>query len=293
MGYSGAVFGYEAKKGGVSMFKYDGEHKRINDASKYDASLKTELQVDEKSLMYPVLCKIGNAVGSGCFKRRTMELNGFVNKVQKNKFLNKISFGLKNTKDGETRLEASISTMQSPYQLKIVSPRLQDKIGSNELTITADHQPGKQLEIVSSYQQFKFFFKHGGIANGRNYFAEVSRGGVSFLKYDMDLTFKANPSVIEAGLKSQFDVNEASLFYPLFCSYGSGCFKQRKADIGFFVDRQNKNALLNKFDIHADITKDAEKVFQFEFSTKHAPYQFVVKAPYILTNLIGQQSVEI
>jgi len=291
--YSGAVFGYEAKKGGVSMFKYDGEHKRINDASKYDASLKTELQVNEKSLMYPVLCKIGNAVGSGCFKRRTMELNGFVNKVQKNKFLNKFSFGLKNTKDGETRLEASISTMQSPYQLKIVSPRLQDKIGSNELTITADHQPGKQLEIVSSYQQFKFFFKHGGIANGRNYFAEVSKGGVSFLKYDMDLTFKSNPALIEGGLKSQFDVNEASLFYPLFCSYGSGCFKQRKANIGFFVDRVNKNALLNKFDFHADVTKDAEKVFKFEFCTKHAPYKFIVKAPYLLPRVIGQPSIEI
>merc|ERR1711893_75999 len=222
----------------------DGEHKRINDASKYDASLKTELQVDEKSLMYPVLCKIGNAVGSGCFKRRTMELTGFVNKVQKNKFLNKFSFGLKNTKDGETRLEASISTMQSPYQLK-------------------------------------------------NFFAEVSKGGVSFLKYDMDLTFKSNPALIEGGLKSQFDVNEASLFYPLFCSYGSGCFKQRKANIGFFVDRVNKNALLNKFDFHADVTKDAEKVFKFEFCTKHAPYKFIVKAPYLLPRVIGQPSIEI
>merc|ERR1711923_68919 len=291
--YAGTTFGYEAKKGGVSMSKYDVEHKRVNDASKYDASLKTNLQLNEKSFLYNPLCRIANNLGSKCFKQRTVELTGFIDKVQKNKLLNKFAFGLKNTKDGETRLDVSVSTLKNPYELKIVSPRLQPKIGSNELTITADHKPGKELTILSSYQQFKFFFKHGMISNGKNFFAEISKGGESFLKYDMDLTFKANPSVIEAGLKSQFDVNEASLFYPLFCSYGSGCFKQRKANIGFFVDRVNKNALLNKFDFHADVTKDAEKVFQFEFSTKNSPYKFVVKAPYILPNLIGQQSVEI
>merc|ERR1740137_358354 len=127
--------------------------------------------------------------------------------------MNKFSFGLKNIKDGETRLEATISTIQNPYQLKIVSPRLQAKIGSKEFTITADHQPGQQLTVTSSYQQFKFFFKHGPIADGKNYFAEISKAGVSFLKY------KKDASAVNMGLDSQFDVNEVSLFYPLFCSY--------------------------------------------------------------------------
>eukprot|EP00090_Calanus_glacialis_P017890 TRINITY_DN2775_c0_g1_i2.p1 TRINITY_DN2775_c0_g1~~TRINITY_DN2775_c0_g1_i2.p1 ORF type:complete len:864 (-),score=245.27 TRINITY_DN2775_c0_g1_i2:151-2718(-) len=291
--YSGAAFGYEAKKGGEPMLKYDGVHKRTNDASKYDASLKTELQLSEKSLLYPTFCKIGNAVGSGCFKSRKMELTAFVDKVNKNKLMNKFSFGLKNIKDGETRLEATISTLQNPYQLKIVSPLLQDKIGSKEFTITADHQPGKQLTVTSSFQQFKFFFKHGPIADGRNYFAEISKAGVSFLKYDLNLTFKKNPSALNMGLNSQFDVNEASLFYPLFCNYGSGCFKQRKADISIFVDMINKNALINKFDIHVNLLKDDEKVVELEVCTKHTPYKFILKAPYVLPKMIGQPSVEV
>jgi len=291
--YSGAAFGYEAKKGGASMLKYDGVHKRTDDASKYDASLKTELQLSEKSLLYPTFCKIGNAVGSGCFKSRKMELTAFVDKVAKNKLLNKFSFGLKNIKDGETRLEATISTLQNPYQLKIVSPRLQDKIGSKEFTITADHQPGSQLTVTSSFQQFKFFFKHGPIADGKNYFAEISKAGVSFLKYDLNLTFKKNPSALNMGLSSQFDVNEASLFYPLFCNYGSGCFKQRKADISVFVDMVNKNALINKFDIHVNLLKDDEKVVELEVCTKHTPYKFILKAPYVLPKMIGQPSVEV
>merc|ERR1712128_295166 len=205
--------------------------------------------------------------------------------------MNKFSFGLKNIKDGETRLEATISTIQNPYQLKIVSPRLQDKIGSNEFTITADHQPGQQLTVTSSYQQFKFFFKHGPIADGKNYFAEISKAGVSFLKYDLNLKFKKDASAVNMGLNSQFDVNEASIFYPLFCSYASGCFKQRKADISIFADLVNKNALLNKFDVHVNLLKDDEKVVELEICTKHTPYKFILKAPHVLTNLIGQPSV--
>merc|ERR1711892_1879 len=291
--YSGAVFGYEAKKAGESMMKYDGAHKRESNAAKYEGSFKTELQLSEKSLMYPTFCKIGNMVGSGCFKNRKMELTSFFDKVNKNKLFNKFSFGLKNIKDGETRLEVSVSTIQNPYQLKIVSPRLQSKIGSNELTITADHKPGKELTVESSYQKFKFFLKHGKTNKGRNLFAEISKAGESFLKYDLNTNFKKSASAINMGLNSQFDVNEKSVFYPVFCSYASGCFKQRKADISVFVDLVNKNALVNKFDVHATLLKNNEKVVELEACTKHTPYKFIIKAPYILPNMIGQPSVEI
>merc|ERR1711892_395543 len=291
--YTGADFGYEAKKGGVSMMKYDGVHKRTNDYKTYEASLKTELQLSDKSMMYPTFCKIGQLVGSGCFKSRQMELTAFVDKINKNKLFNKFSFGLKKIKDGETRLDVSVSTIQTPYQLKIVSPRLQSKIGSNELTITADHKPGKELTVESSYQKFKVFFKHGKTNEERNFFAEISKAGESFLKYDLNTNFKKSASAINMGLNSQFDVNEKSVFYPVFCSYASGCFKQRKADISIFIDLVNKNALINKFDVHATLLKDDEKVVELEVSTNQTPYKFIIKAPYILPNMIGQASVEV
>jgi len=222
-----------------------------------------------------------------------MELTGFVDKVNKNKLMNKFAFGIKNTKDGETRLDASINTVKSPYELKIVTPHLMRMIGSNELTITADHQPGKSLAIESSYQKFKFFFKHGSIPDGKNFFAEISKAGVSFLKYDLNLKFKKDNSAINMGLASQFDVNEASMFYPLFCSYASGCFKQRKAEMSIFIDLVNKNALLNKFDIHGNVLKDGEKVGEMQISTNNSPYKFVVKAPHVLPKMIGQPSIEV
>merc|ERR1719187_72128 len=222
-----------------------------------------------------------------------MELTGFVDKVNKNKLMNKFSFGLKNTKDGETRLEASIDTVKSPYELKVVSPRLMRLLGSNEFTVTADHLPGKQLTVKSSYQQFKFFFKHGSIPDGKNLFAEISKAGVSFLKYNLNLEFKKDASAINMGLLSLFDVNEASMFYPVFCSYASGCFKQRKAMFGIFIDLVNKNALINKFDIHGNILKDGEKAGELVFSTNNTPYKFMVKAPHVLPKMIGQPSMEV
>ena len=256
--YNGASFGYEAKKTGETMMKYDGVHKREIDGSKHSGSLNTELQLNDKSMMYGTFCKIGNAVGSGCFKSRKMELSVFFDKVNKNKLFNKFSFAWKNIKDGETRLEVSGSTLQNPYQLKIISPRLVKAIGSNEFTVTADHKPGKEITIDISFQKIKLFFKHGPVAGGRNYFAQISKAGESFLTYNMDLNFKKDAAAINMGVKSQFDVNEKSLLYSVFCSYGSGCFKQRKADISVFIDLINMNALINKFDIIANLLKDDE-----------------------------------
>ena len=165
--------------------------------------------------------------------------------------------------------------------------------GANEFTVTANHQTGKQLIVESSYQQFKFFCKHGSITDGKNFFAEISKAGVSFLKYDLNLKFKKDNSAINMGLASQFDVNEASIFYPVFCSYASGCFKQRKAEMSIFIDLVNKNALLNKFDIHGNVLKDGEKVGELQISTNNSPYKFVVKAPHVLPKMIGQPSVEV
>merc|ERR1712117_595115 len=87
--------------------------------------------------------------------------------------------------------------------------------------------------------------------------------------------------------------NEASMFYPVFCSYASGCFKQRKAEFSIFIDLVNKNALINKFDIHGNILKDGEKVGELVFSTNNTPYKFMVKAPHVLPKMIGQPSMEV
>merc|ERR1712142_1430017 len=282
--YSGASFGYQIKKGGAIMAKYDGVHKRTNNHAEYYASFSAELQVSESSMLYPAYCKFFTVFGSGCFKTRTFEMTGFVDKVNKNKLMNKFAFGMKSTMDGVTNLEASINTVKSPYELKIVSPRLMRMIGSNELTITADHQPGKSLAIESSYQKFKFFFKHGTIPDGKNFFAEISKAGVSFLKYDLNLKFKKDASAINMGLASQFDVNEASMFYHVFCSYASGCFKQRKAEFDIFIDLVNKNALVNKFEINGNVQKDDKKVAELVFSTNDLPYKLMVRPRIFFRN---------
>ena len=60
--YAGATFGYEARKGGVSMSKYDVEHKRVNDAAKYDDSLKTDV------------AKLSTDLDSGCCSQKFVKL---------------------------------------------------------------------------------------------------------------------------------------------------------------------------------------------------------------------------
>lgn len=217
---------------------------------------------------------------------RKMELTAFVDKVAKNKTAEQVLW-LKNIKDGETRLEASISTLQNPYQLKIVSTRTRlDQKEFNHSRPSARkatllHLASSSLSLSSMDQWLM----------AKTILQRSSKAGVSFLKYDLNLTFKKNPSVLNMGLNSQFDVNEASLFYPLFCNYGSGCSSKGRLTLAFLVDMVNKECTYQQVWYPCQpFERWWEGCWSWSFH-QASSIQFILKAPYVFqddwTNLCG------
>merc|ERR1719350_2554872 len=73
--------------------------------------------------------------------------------------------------------------------------------------------------------------------------------------------------------------------YSVFCntkSSNAGCYNQWDGDFKIHADLKNKNGLINKFSINADVKKDSESQFEYELSTMVSPYVMKMNAPSII-----------
>lgn len=127
-----------------------------------------------------------------------------------------------------------------------------------------------------------------GADNSMNLRAKVTRGGENYLEYNIDLKPDNTADGYQMNVESQFDVNEKSLLYPVFCSYG--CFKRRSLNAKMFVNKDKPYKI--DFDVH--LFKDAEEVLTVDIDTRQSPYVMKLIAPRILPKILptGRKSIE-
>jgi hypothetical protein len=116
----------------------------------YELSVKSQLDVNEKSKVYPIFCTYG------CFKQGTLSVKIYVDKATPYKF----SADVDVTKDEESVFTIDLNTRNSPYVFKLVAPRLFPKVtddGHDTYEIDADHNPGQYLNITSNSPRLKSF----------------------------------------------------------------------------------------------------------------------------------------
>lgn len=116
----------------------------------YELSVESQLDVNEKSKIYPLFCTYG------CFKQRTLSAKLFVDKATPYKF----SADLDVTKDEESVFTLDLNTRNNPYVFKLVAPRLLPKItddGRDTFEIEADHNPGQYLKVTSNSPRLRSF----------------------------------------------------------------------------------------------------------------------------------------
>ena len=104
--------------------------------------------------------------------------------------------------------------------------------------------------------------------------------------------FLQTAAALEIHSKSNFDLSTNSLLYPLFCSYGSGCFQNRVSEVEIFIDQNNNNHLGPKFCIKVKMFKDQKEAFSMLADTRDSPYKFELTSPHFLPKLIGVPSLE-
>jgi len=127
---------------------------------------------------------------------------------------------------------------------------------------------------------------------GRKFFAEMWREGEKNINYDLDVQYQETDAAINIHSRSNFDIKPESLLYPVFCSYGSGCFRHRESEVDIFIDNHKKNWLLPQFRLAATMSKDSREAFSLLADTTQSPYKFELTAPQLLTDRIGVESLE-
>lgn len=114
----------------------------------YELSIESQLDVNEKSVVYPVFCAYG------CFKQRTLSANIFVNRATPYKF----SADVEVTKDEESVFNIDLNTRNNPLVFRVVAPRLLPKLtddGRDTFEIEADVKVGQYLRLTSNSPRLK------------------------------------------------------------------------------------------------------------------------------------------
>merc|ERR1712200_90652 len=91
--------------------------------------------------------------------------------------------------------------------------------------------------------------------------AKATRGGEEYLKYNLDIEPCDSGAGHEVNVKSEFNINEKSVMYPVFCTYG--CFKKRALNARMYSDKEKPY----KIDVDVHLFKDADEVLTVATNT--------------------------
>jgi len=278
---------YEATRGGVTYYKLSNVvDVNANNARKFDMHFASTLDLIPESYMYSFWCSY---VGK-CFTSATRDIKVTYHKKAKNFLLGKMKIEDVSTIDGEKFHERKLDTTGTPYTLTwyrphgpAMLPTTQSLFGVDQVDVKAWHTVGKELKIVTNVEGIQLT-----VRRDPDYFVEFIKNGETLLKSQTDIT----PDLFTTQLDTLFHVPSDTVFHKFFCSYGKGCFNKRQGHIKVVVDRHNKNALLNKFEIDSHVKKDDEVVFEFSTSTRVTPYTVKLRAPHVLPNFFHDPTRE-
>merc|ERR1719219_360476 len=120
------------------------------------ADLKTVLHMPTGS----IFCTSRSAF-AGCYNQWNGDFNIHVDLKNKNVFLNKFSINADIKKDSESQFEYEMSTMVSPYVMKMKAPSILPMVFDDPrrqtLEVTVDHKPGQMLHIITNAPEMSSF----------------------------------------------------------------------------------------------------------------------------------------
>merc|ERR1712061_538646 len=268
---------YTVVHGAVTHVHGDHDITVVNNGNKFEFNEVSKQTMDEHSLLYAMHCKA--AYPLPCPKAVDVTRKVFVDKKNKNFLFNKMSYDKEVKIDGKVVTTIKLDTVNTPYQLTWTQPKAPfwmpspiNMFGLPVWTVTVDHKAGKELVMKTNLADMKLTIKR------------QPKIFVEFIKHQethLLLDTKINANVINADLKTMLYTPSGSIF----CTRGSayaGCYNQWDGVFNVFVDLKNKNVLLNKFSVKADIKKDTETQFEYEMNTMVSPYVMKVHSPCML-----------
>ena len=284
----GESLSIEGKKNGESMWTYDTKRTTKQTGDVFELTLDTEMTLSEKSKVSKFLTA---KYPYGAFKTRSNKIHIFVDKKNRNKLAPKFKVDVHLQKDGAKAVDLTADTTVSPYVFKLTAPNFFARWGiqQSSIDITADHQIGKSLVIDANILGgLHLEAKRGDNAkNGRDVSLLVKKGGVQMFKVTWSTEKVNNANEFKFILHDKLEVNpESILFKNIISKYKFLTpFNTRAGEFEFYVNKVDKNVVLNKFYAKGKVMKDGNKALELLMTTNEQPYKFELFAPALLGNI--------
>merc|ERR1711942_242218 len=256
----------EGKKNGESMWTYKTNRSTKNNNKVFEMALDTEMTLSSNSEVYKFLSE---KYPYGAFKTRNNKVTIFVNKKNKNLLAPKFKVEVQLQKDGEKVVDLTADTTGSPYVLKFSAPIFFKRWGIEQpsIDITVDHKIGSSLLIDANILGgLQLEGKRGDNAkNGRDVSLMVKKGGVQMFKITWSTEKINNKKEFKFILHDTLEVNPESMLYKNIISQYKILtpFNSRVGEFEIYVNKKDKNLVLNKFYAKGNVMKDGNKRFNF------------------------------
>merc|ERR1711887_409629 len=244
----------EAKKNGKSLWTYKTKRTTVSDNTKFEMTLDTEMTLSSESKIHKFLSE---KYPYGAFNTRNNKVKIFVDRKNKNLLAPKFKIEVHLQKDG-----------------------------ANAVDMTADHKIGSSLVIDANILGgLHLEGKRGDNAkNGRDVSLMVQKGGVQMFKITWSTEKINNANEFRFIPHDTLDVNSESMLYKNIISQYKILtpFNSRIGEFEIYVNKKDKNVVLNKFYAKGKVMKDGKKALELLATTNEKPYRFELFAPALL-----------
>merc|ERR1712128_90629 len=255
------------------MWTYTTKRTTKNSNEVFELTLDTAMTLSEKSKVFQFL---DEKYPYGAFHTRGNKIHIFVDKKHRNKLAPKFKVEVHLEKDGSKSVDLTADTTVTPYLLSLTSPYL-----GLDFEITADHQMGKSLVIEANFKGGRGLEWHLEVTrgdntkNGRDVSILTKTGGEQMWKITWSTEKVNNENEFKFVLHDTLELNPESYLYQ-YLLFGEYTYKYRNylppfntriGELEFYVNKKDKNVVLNKFHAKAKVSVEHNHGQSLEMKT--------------------------
>merc|ERR1712024_234204 len=278
----------EGKKNGEVMWSYSTKRTTINDANTFDMTLETDMALSSQSILYTLLDKY---YAYGAFNVRRNEVRIFVDKQNKNFLFPKFLVDVKLFKEGQQVVTLKVDSTGTPYEFLFIAPNVFDRwnINYDKIEGKMTHIPGSSIKIETNLGGDIVIEGQRGNNNkgGRDIHILTKKANKQMMKVDISTEKTVDNNQIKLVLRDSVEIDPDSMLYrKIVRNYRLLTpFNKRTGEFEFFVNKNERNLLLNKFYVKGEVKKDTQTVMKALLTTNEKPYKMSLYLPTLLNKI--------
>merc|ERR1711992_29913 len=220
---------------------------------------------------------------------RRNEIRIFIDRQNKNFLFPKFLVDVKLYKEGEKVVTLNIDSRTSPYTFLFIAPNVFDRwnINMDKIEGQMTHVPGSSINIETNLGGGIKINAQRGNNNkgGRDIQIRTEKAGKQMMK--VDISTEKTDNDIKLVLRDAVEVDPDSVLYRrIVRNYRLLTpFNKRTGEFEFYLNKNARNVLLNKFYVKGEVKKDSQTVMKALLTTNEKPYKMSLYLPALLNKI--------